>query len=135
MSMNIIRPINKTFDKALKKAELMFEDQHFVSNVLDSAFAKLGGLTEHLYEVQDQMLGLIRMVRAWVKREYREVSPKAIIAMLAAIIYFVNPLDLISDMIPIIGFLDDITIITYVVTVFNKEIEKFMAWERSQAAL
>ena len=113
----------------------MIEDQSFISNLLDNAFAKLGGLTEQLYDAQDQLLGLIRMVRAWLKREYRDVSPKAIVAMLAAIIYFVNPVDLISDMIPILGFLDDITIISYVVTVFNKEIEKFMAWEQSQAAL
>jgi len=107
----------------------MVENQQFISGLLDDAFVKLGQMSDRLYNIQDQFLAMLRMLSAWIKRDYTEVSPKAIISLLAAVIYFVNPLDLISDFIPFIGFLDDIIIITYVVAMFNKEIERFMVWE------
>ncbi len=129
-----MEPINKFFNKALKKAEYYIEDQQFISNLLDAAFAKMGKGTERLYDIQDQLLGLLRMLTAWTKREYSEVSPKVIISILAAVIYFVNPFDLISDFIPFMGYFDDITIITYVVTIFNTEIERFMDWEKTKSA-
>ncbi|MCP4124233.1 MAG: DUF1232 domain-containing protein [Bacteroidetes bacterium] len=120
---------NKFFETAFKKAESMVENQQFISGLLDDAFVKLGQMSDRLYNIQDQFLAMLRMLSAWIKRDYTEVSPKAIISLLAAVIYFVNPLDLISDFIPFIGFLDDIIIITYVVAMFNKEIERFMVWE------
>ena len=129
-----MKSLNIFFNKALKKAEFYIEDQQFVSNLLDLAFAKMGKVTDRIYKVQDQILGLLRLLRAWVKRDYTDISAKALIAILAAVIYFVNPFDLITDLIPFIGFADDITIITYVVTVFNKEIERFMDWERANTA-
>jgi uncharacterized membrane protein YkvA (DUF1232 family) len=128
-----MKPLNDLFDKALKKAERVIEDQQFISNLLDKAFMKMGQASERLYDVQDQLSAMIRMVTAWLRRDYTEISPKALVALLAALIYFVNPFDLISDFIPFIGMLDDIAVITYVVNLFNKEIERFMDWENGQS--
>ena len=130
-----MRTLNSMFDGLLKQAEKLMENQQFISKLLDQAFEKMGKVSEKLYDIQDQLFAMIRMLTAWVKREYTEVSPKAIIAVIAALMYFVNPLDLISDVIPFIGFLDDITILTYVVSVFNKEIERFMDWETAKAGI
>ena len=130
-----MKPLNNLFEKALKKAERLIEDQQFISNLLDKTFVKMGKVSEQLYDVQDNLLAMTRMVAAWLKREYTEVSPKAIIALVAAMIYFVNPFDLIIDAIPFVGMLDDIAIITYVVRLFNKEIERFMAWESNQSVV
>lgn len=126
--------INIFFDKAFKKAELYIEDRKFMTSILDAAFSKLGKLTGRLYDIQDNFLALLRMLSAWIKRDYKDVSATAIISLLAATIYFVNPVDLISDFVPFFGLLDDITVITYVITKFNAEIERFMDWERSNAA-
>lgn len=124
---------NKFLDMAMKQAELMLENQQFISKLLDDAFVKMGQATEVLYDIQDQTMALLRMIASWVKRDYTDVSPKTIVALLAAVIYFVNPFDLISDFIPFIGLLDDFSILSYAITVFNKEIERFMDWEREQA--
>jgi uncharacterized membrane protein YkvA (DUF1232 family) len=127
----MIKVLNDMFNRLLKKAELMLENQQQFSILMDNAFVKMGQFTEQFYDVQDQSMGLLRMLNAWMKREYTNVSPKAILSMLAAVIYFVNPFDLISDYLPVVGLMDDITLITYVVTTFNKEIERFMVWEQT----
>jgi uncharacterized membrane protein YkvA (DUF1232 family) len=41
-------------------------------------------------------------------------------------------LDLIPDFIPVIGQIDDIFVLGYLVKMLNKEIERFMAWEKEQ---
>jgi uncharacterized membrane protein YkvA (DUF1232 family) len=73
------------------------------------------------------------MMRAWIKGDYKNISKKSIVAVVAALIYFINPLDLIPDFIPIIGQLDDVFILSYMIKSLNKEIERFMAWEQENA--
>jgi len=84
------------------------------------------------YKIQDSLIALARMLSAWVKGDYRNISTKSIIAVVAALIYFVNPLDLIPDFIPVIGQIDDIFVLGYLIKMLNKEIERFMAWEKEQ---
>lgn len=119
------------FDTLIKKAEALIASDGKVSQLLDE-FLMVGKSTEKLYKIQDSVVTLGRLLRAWVKGDYKNISTSSIIAAVAAIIYFVNPLDLIPDFIPIIGQIDDILVLGYFVKILNKEIEKFMAWEAAQ---
>ncbi len=118
------------FDNLYKQAERLISSDTKVSKLLDEVFLKIGETSEMFYKIQDSVIALARMLRAWLKGDYRNISTKAIIAVVAALLYFVNPLDLIPDFIPIIGQIDDIFVLGYLVKTLNKEIERFMAWER-----
>jgi uncharacterized membrane protein YkvA (DUF1232 family) len=120
---------DQIIEPLIKKAEKILGDSPAVTKLADDAFAKLGELSERFYELQDTVLALVRMVRAWVAREYTQVSPEAIVAAIAALIYFVSPIDIIPDFIPLIGHLDDMLIVGYLVKVLNKELERFLTWE------
>jgi uncharacterized membrane protein YkvA (DUF1232 family) len=78
---------------------------------------------------------MARMLRSWVHGDYKNISAKSIIAVVAALIYFVNPFDLIPDFIPVIGQIDDILILGYLIKIVNKEIERFMTWEENQSGV
>ena len=75
---------------------------------------------------------LVRLVKAYAKGDYRDVSTKNVILTVASLLYFVSPLDLIPDAIPFIGFLDDITIIGYVLSMLGEELTKFEAFENDR---
>lgn len=126
--------MQKIFDDLYKRAERTITSGTAVSELLDQFFLKVGETTELFYKVQDSMIALTRMLRAWMQGDYKNISTKSIIAVVAALIYFVNPLDLIPDFIPIIGQIDDIFILGYLIKMLNKEIERFMAWEKEQKA-
>ncbi|MBK8351735.1 MAG: DUF1232 domain-containing protein [Saprospirales bacterium] len=126
--------MQKIFDDLYKRAERTITSGTAVSELLDQVFLKVGETTELFYKVQDSMIALTRMLRAWMQGDYKNISTKSIIAVVAALIYFVNPLDLIPDFIPIIGQIDDIFILGYLIKMLNKEIERFMAWEKEQKA-
>jgi uncharacterized membrane protein YkvA (DUF1232 family) len=122
------------FDNLYKRAERTITSGTAVSDLLDQVFLKIGQTTELFYKVQDSVIALARMLRAWMQGDYKNISTKSIVAVVAALIYFVNPLDLIPDFIPIIGQIDDVFILGYLIKMLNKEIERFMAWEKEQSA-
>ncbi|MFN8281726.1 MAG: YkvA family protein [Chitinophagales bacterium] len=124
--------MQKIFDNLYKHAERTITSGTAISELLDQVFLKIGEATEAFYRIQDSIIALARMLRAWMQGDYKNISTKSIIAVVAALIYFVNPLDLIPDFIPIIGQIDDIFILGYLVKTLNKEIERFMAWEKEQ---
>jgi uncharacterized membrane protein YkvA (DUF1232 family) len=87
---------------------------------------KLGAETRHVLGNLDV---LVRMVRAYADGSYSDVPEKTIIAAAAAVIYFVNPFDLIPDPIPG-GVVDDAAVIALVLAAIESDIEDFEAWEK-----
>lgn len=75
---------------------------------------------------------LARLVSAFAKGEYRDVSKGNAILVVAGLLYFISPLDLIPDAIPILGYLDDITLISWILSKVSEELNKFEAFEFSQ---
>lgn len=84
-------------------------------------------------KVWDDLLTLIRLVRAWARREYTVVPWQTLIAATAALIYFVNPFDLIPDFLQVVGFVDDATFIALVVAAIRDDLERFHQWEQTVA--
>lgn len=72
---------------------------------------------------------LVRMIQAYAAGSYRSVDKSNMVLVVAAILYFISPIDIVPDYLPVIGFLDDITLITWVITTLGTELEKFEAHE------
>jgi uncharacterized membrane protein YkvA (DUF1232 family) len=73
-----------------------------------------------------------RMSKAYALGHYRALPWKTILIILASIIYFLNPLDLIPDMLPVVGLTDDFGILVLVYNSIREEIDKFLLWEKSK---
>ena len=86
----------------------------------------------NLFYMKEKLALLGRIGKAYALGHYRDIPWKSILAVVLAILYFVNPLDLIPDMIPVAGLTDDVGVILWVYGSVSKEIRKFLEWERSQ---
>ena len=75
----------------------------------------------------------VRLLQAWLKGEYTQVPNSTLAALLASLVYFVFIIDLIPDFLFWFGLLDDGAVLAYVLTRFNRDLEKFEAWEAEQA--
>lgn len=70
---------------------------------------------------------------AWWKGEYRAVSKPALLAVVAALLYFLSPMDAIPDWIPGLGFIDDLAVLGWVVRKWSSELQAFRAWKSAQS--
>ncbi|MBF9238001.1 DUF1232 domain-containing protein [Hymenobacter sp. BT683] len=78
---------------------------------------------------------LVRLVKNYITGDYREVSTSTIISGLAVLLYVLSPIDLVPDFIPMLGFLDDLSLISWFVSKFQGEIVRYQAWEETGRGL
>jgi uncharacterized membrane protein YkvA (DUF1232 family) len=91
--------------------------------------AGTGGQPSARFQTVREELGLlVAMLKAWVNGDYRNISTHSIVAIAAAVLYFVVPFDLIPDFIVGIGLVDDAAVIAYVVGLLRHEIADFQQW-------
>ena len=95
---------SRSFESSKRKAEDFAKSPEQTSRLADKAREKLDRSKERLREVQGDVSDMIRLVKAWVRGEYTRIPWKAIVAIIAALIYFVNPFDAIPDFLPFFGF-------------------------------
>lgn len=89
---------------------------------------------EALIEIKENLHVFLRMIIAFYKRKYLNIPWTTLLKIGAAIIYFLFPVDVIPDFIPVLGFLDDASVLALVVNAIRDDLNKFKAWEQSQNA-
>ena len=126
---------SKSFRDALKKAVGIASDPQKISNLIGSVSDKMSDMDENKKRVSeffDKVRTLLRMLMAYINGNYREIPWKSLIMIIGALIYFLMPLDVIPDFVPLGGFADDISLIFLVFASVNEDIEAFLEYERGQ---
>jgi uncharacterized membrane protein YkvA (DUF1232 family) len=70
---------------------------------------------------------------AWWRGEYRAIDGQALLAVVAALLYFLAPFDALPDWLPLLGFVDDLAVLTWVMHRWRHELEAFRAWREAQS--
>jgi uncharacterized membrane protein YkvA (DUF1232 family) len=83
-------------------------------------------------EIKVKINLLVRLLRAFAAGKYKTVPWSTITRTIAVLIYFVSPLDIIPDMLPIIGLTDDVALVLWLFNAISDDLEAFRIWERKQ---
>ena len=78
---------------------------------------------------------MISLVKNYVQGKYTTVPYGTILAVLSALIYFLSPIDIIPDFIPLAGYLDDMAVMGLCMKMVNTDIESYDEWRRSQGLI
>lgn len=70
---------------------------------------------------------------AYWRGEYRAISPKALISVVAGLMYFLSPIDAIPDFLPVFGMFDDIAVLAWLMKTLDDELSAFRVWRERQA--
>jgi len=73
---------------------------------------------------------LVRLLKAWKDGRYRGLSVQTLVAVVAALLYVVSPLDLLPDFIPWIGLFDDAVVLAWLLASLAKDLDRFRDWEQ-----
>jgi uncharacterized membrane protein YkvA (DUF1232 family) len=75
---------------------------------------------------------LTALIRDWRAGKYRQALYGTIAAVAFALLYVFNPFDLLPDVLPFIGALDDATVIGAVLMLVERDLKKYRAWKEGQ---
>ena len=122
------------FKKAKKKAGKVAEDRERMMDLIHSVIEKMKKTedrNELLKAAREKIATLTRMLKAYASGDYKTIPWKSLVLIVAGLIYFVNPLDLIPDFIPMIGLMDDLALLFWIFNSVNNDIEEYQAWEKA----
>lgn len=97
--------------------------------LLRDAYAHLEANASALEAISQDVRTALRLLVAWAQRSYRGVSDGALVLLVAALLYFVAPIDLIPDALGALGFVDDVAVIETAVSAVRAELDRFRDWE------
>src|SRR5512144_1791918 len=75
---------------------------------------------------------LSALVRDWRAGKYRQALYGTIAAAVFALIYVVNPFDIIPDVLPFIGAVDDAAVIGACLMLVERDLKKYRSWKETQ---
>lgn len=123
------------FAKAILDAKSYSTDREGLAELFREAAKKAAVIPREPFRDNWPYLhAMLRLIRAYSRGEYRDIPNEALLSIIAAISYLVDPFDLIPDEIPFLGYLDDATVVSFTLGKTRQPLDDFMAWEVSALA-
>lgn len=126
---------SEAFVRALTDAKACLKNAEELQALFNEA-AKKGAAVprEPFKECWPYLQTMLRLVRAHHRGEYDQIPNDALLWVVAALNYLVDPFDLIPDKTPFLGFVDDATVIEFVTDKNRQALDDFMVWETTSGA-
>jgi uncharacterized membrane protein YkvA (DUF1232 family) len=78
---------------------------------------------------------LTALLKDWRAGKYRQAMYGTIAAAAFALIYVVNPFDLVPDVLPFIGAVDDAAVIGACLILIERDLRQYRGWKENQLML
>jgi uncharacterized membrane protein YkvA (DUF1232 family) len=121
------------FRRATSDAEGYAVDPKRLRKLVEDAVGKINIIPRGPFgETWPYLLAMIRVIRDYQRGEYRDMAAPKLLIIIAAIIYFVSPFDVIPDWIPVLGHIDDAFVVNLALKSVRTNLDTFMAWETAR---
>ncbi len=121
------------FARALSEAKLRVVGSGGLRSLFEQAAKEAASLPRQRFkENWPYLQTMLRLVRAHERGEYTQVSNDALLWIVAALNYLVDPYDFIPDRTPFLGFVDDAIVVEFVVDKTRQTLDDFMIWETTR---
>lgn len=136
---NLISRVLKSifYSRAMSRAGKVAKSSALMLFLAQEAFEKMQqkGVREGLSDSVERVKLLMRLIRAYASGAYRQVPAKSLATIVGVMVYFVSPIDLIPDFLPIIGVADDVALMIWLFNTLGEEIERYNVWEKQHRTI
>ena len=115
-----------------EKAATFLEDGGKMDELLEKVEDKLATVPKagvYLAEVPR----MIALLKDYIQKDYTDAPKKSLIFIVAALLYLVNPKDIIPDKYIGIGLLDDAAAVAACIALTKKDLDAYDAWKDAKA--
>ncbi|MFT4833568.1 MAG: uncharacterized membrane protein YkvA (DUF1232 family) [Marinoscillum sp.] len=123
---SIVRKTKESISKSERAQTLLSEVKTKLERIKDSSEER----STFIY----QILVVVRMLKAHFNHEYKAFSTTTIFTLVFGLVYFITPIDLIPDFIPVLGFTDDISLLFMIFKNLALDISNFIDWEKGEVS-
>jgi len=125
---------SSSYKSAKSKASEYANDPDKLNDLLDKAARKADSRKGPLAEVWNSLMACLRLLRAYAIGRYQDIPWGSLVSIIATVIYFVMPLDLIPDFLLGFGFIDDAALIGWILGSVKSDIDRFIEWESTSSS-
>lgn len=120
----------------LEKAKVIAGEDSKLKALLEKAALKVQSVKNNskLNQAIEPIKIFKRMITAHRAGSYK-LSSKTMGFLVLGILYFITPMDIIPDFLPLIGFADDVSVLIAIFNLLKNEVQDFLVWEKSQINL
>ena len=122
--------INKNLKRKEKIAKILIESEQKMDEFLLKVEEELKTLP-HGEKIANIPV-FVSMIKSYIKKEYTAFPINTLVSIVALLLYWISPIDLIPDKIPVFGKADDICALTMVLRGVGKDVEAYKAWKNGE---
>ena len=124
------RKLRKSLDENKEKAKAFLADDEKMETLFRD-FEKELKLIPKIGKRASDVAVLLSMLRAYIKKQYTDVSIATIIAAVAGLIYVVNPMDVVPEYVLGVGILDDAAVLGIILQAMHMDLNKYKKWQKA----
>jgi uncharacterized membrane protein YkvA (DUF1232 family) len=110
-------------------ANQYINDKSMATKLLKRTLEKISSRRVPVFKALKNIQLLIQLFGDWLNGTYKEIPRSTLVAIAAGLLYFVSPVDIIVDIIPFGGLIDDAAVIAFVLKQSDKDIKKYLKWK------
>ena len=117
-------------------------DEEFVKsqskNIDESDFVQLDNKKKRLRKImnlgvflkqKEKIKLLVELVQQYRKGTYRAIPWKSLSAILFTLLYIINPFDIVPDVLPFFGYIDDLSVFLALSNLVESDLENYKIWK------
>ena len=122
---------SRFFKEALVQGESMVvKDKIGLLRLIKTALQKVSELAEKSNLTMVKLLNhyiilFSQLIKAYVQGSYKKLPAITLVKIAAVMVYFISPFDFIPDVLPFIGFTDDLALVLWVGKSIKSELDEF----------
>ena len=122
--------INKQLKRKEKLAKILIASEQKMDEFLQKLEEELKTLPQG--EKLANIPILVSMVKDYIKKEYTAFPINTLVSIVALLLYWITPNDIIPDKIPVWGKVDDTIALNFVLRGVGKDIEDYKKWKNNE---
>lgn len=120
------------FTKKNDKEKTLVSNLEYLIGKEDKLKEKLED-NSYLEPFSDDLMLFMSLIKDYYKGDYRKIPFRTLSAGVVGAIYTLNPIDLVPDSIPFIGYIDDALVLKFCLKQARKDLQKYKVWKQEQA--
>ena len=122
---------SRLYKEALVQGESMVvKDKIGLLRLIKTALQKVSELAEKSNLTVVKLLNhyiilFSQLIKAYVQGSYKKLPAITLVKIAAVMVYFISPFDFIPDVLPFIGFTDDLALVLWVGKSIKSELDEF----------